>query len=88
MGVESGAVKIPTEFHRELWRYVVDEELHRVPTPSPDELARLAGKFCRRWFACDDFPLTHEGWQLAELVAYSERLGKHVGVFFHAEKEG
>jgi hypothetical protein len=81
-------MKIPREFHRELWHFVTDEVLNTVPTPDSIQLAKLAGRFCRRWFGCAELPIDSESWQLVELVAYSERLGKHVGDFFSNHKEG
>lgn len=81
-------MKIPREFTRELMSFVASEIIDLVEPPTPNELARTCGAFTRRWFGVCDLDHPSSGWDVIGLVAWAERLGKHVGEFFYHQKEG
>jgi len=81
-------MKPPREYQRELLAFIASVVDPTRDRPSPSLLAMLCGQFCRRWFGCSDIPDHEPGWEVTELKAWSERLGKHVGEFFQNQKEG
>lgn len=81
-------MKIPREFERELFMFISSELQTGDPVHSSVELAERCGGFCRRWFGMTELPITYRSDDMAGLVSWSERLGKHVGDFYFNHKEG
>jgi hypothetical protein len=81
-------MKIPREFEREMFMFISAEIQTGDPIHSPVQLAERCGAFCRRWFGMTEQPMTYRSADLAALVSWSERFGKHVGEFFLNYKEG
>jgi hypothetical protein len=81
-------MKIPREFERELFMFISSEIQTGDLSHSSVELAERCGQFCRRWFGLTESVCGFRLEPTLELVAWAERLGKHVGDFYFNKKEG
>lgn len=81
-------MKIPREFERQLLLHIVEEVRNPEGPRNGAALGQSAESFARRWFGLDD-PFSDFQWSEGrELLAWSARLGKHVGEFLLNNKEG
>lgn len=81
-------MKIPREFERELFLFILSEIRTGEPLHDSVELADRCRRFCMRWYGAAEAGWFSAPGTVVEIVSWSERLGKHVGDFYFIHKEG
>lgn len=80
-------MKIPREFESHLFKYILSEVRNPDGPRTPAALGESCAAFTRRWFGIEELPAEFKWAEGLELLAWSARLGKHVGEFFLNHKE-
>lgn len=79
-------MKIPVEFVLLLTRRVTEHTLDGDLYGTPADSAYVCGRAARAWLAQRGQAEYQEVYDEAALVAWSERFGKHLSVFFSNER--
>jgi len=80
-------MKIPREFERMLLLHILEEVRNPDGPRNGAALGQSAENFARRWFGLEDLPSDFRWAEGIGLLAWSARLGKHVGEFLLTNKE-
>jgi len=79
-------MQVPIDLVLDLTRLVTEHNAGRGLYAAPAELASACGDLARSWFHRRDRAEYRQELDENELVAWAERFGKHLGVFFLNER--